>query len=243
MERGAAARRRTGAWCSPDRSSCTPSPPRTRTMTVGSATWSACSGSGLASGARSRSYFGEFCEMFSFYIHPIDSMRCYLDMEETDGTLYLSQIPSARSRSLTKLTQGLLYSFSQQTYSIHSLSLLKSGFGETFLPSFFYPSLYRSNNASIYSSIHIHLEIIYSSPYFPSKYSRVLHLQLFDEPNNLSTRYLKKTSASTHLFRKGEKISRSLFSPIRLGLKLSLCLSLIPWILRLSTDKQKYIDL
>ena len=119
MERGAAARRRTGAWCSPDRSSCTPSPPRTRTMTVESATWSACSGSGLASVARSRSYFGEFCEMFSFYIRPIGSMRCYLDMEETDGTLYLSQIPSARSRSLTKLTLSSSI-FIQPTDLFHS---------------------------------------------------------------------------------------------------------------------------
>ena len=197
-------------------------------MTAGSATSSACSGSGLASVARSRSYFGEFCEMFSFYIHPLSSMRCYLDMEETDGTLYLSQIPSARSRSLTRLILSSTLFIQRTGYSIHSLSLLKSGSGETFSPSSFYPSLYRSNNESIYSSIHTHLQIIFSSPYFPSKYSRVLHLQLFDEPNNLSTRYLKNTSASTYLFRKGEKISRSLFSPIRLGLKLSRCLSLIP---------------
>ena len=30
----------------------------------------------------------------------LHSFIMYLDIEETDGTLYLSQIPSARSRSL-----------------------------------------------------------------------------------------------------------------------------------------------
>ena len=97
--RADAARRIIGAGRAPDRWSCRPWPP-TRRRRAGSATTPACSGSGSASGAMSRSYFAEFWTDTKGFKMDLHSFIMYLDIEETDGTLYLSQIPSARSRSL-----------------------------------------------------------------------------------------------------------------------------------------------
>ena len=95
---GIAARRSSGP--APDRWSCRPWPPRRRRRRAASTTAPACSGSGSASGARSRSYFAEFWTDTKGFKMDLHSSIMYLDIEETDGTLYLSQIPSARSRSL-----------------------------------------------------------------------------------------------------------------------------------------------
>ena len=92
-----AARRSSGP--APDRWSCRPWPPTRRRRRAASTTAPACSGSGSASGARSRSYFAEFWTDKKGMKMDLHSFM-YLDIEETDGTLYLSQIPSARSRSL-----------------------------------------------------------------------------------------------------------------------------------------------
>ena len=94
---GIAARRSSGP--APDRWSCRPWPPRRRRRRAASTTAPACSGSGSASGAMSRSYFAEFWTDKKGVKMDLNSFM-YLDIEETDGTLYLSQIPSARSRSL-----------------------------------------------------------------------------------------------------------------------------------------------
>ena len=98
---GIAARRSSGP--APDRWSCRPWPPRRRRRRAASTTAPACSGSGSASGARSRSYFAEFWTDTKGFKMDLHSSIMYLDIEETDGTLYLSQIPSARSRSLKNI--------------------------------------------------------------------------------------------------------------------------------------------